>query len=359
MRRSKNPYVFATALNRHPVRDFFRRLALFPLLLILLLTAGNLIASNNLHLETEYATIPKLPADMEGFSILQLSDLHGTAFGSGQSRISQLLHSVSCSCVVLTGDMCGPDGSADSLYDLLDALPKNTPVYLLCGDEDPSYLDPSAHGSLSPYADWAQRLVDRGVIILDEPILITRGRNDRARLWLVPRELYALNLDNLSFTFTAQLNDLNSRSSLTANEAAKKRVAEYQVARAARIRESLRSMKDGDVQISVGHAPYSRAEAIQLMENAQEGVFHLRDAALAISGHYTGGPWRLPRGGPVWVDGFGWFPGDEGISGWNWLSGLPQYISPGLGCGKLCPWQPFRLFNSPVITRIILSSSIH
>ena len=41
--------------------------------------------------------------------------------------------------------------------------------------------------------------------------------------------------------------------------------------------------------------------------------------------------------------------------GLGYVNGVPQYISPGLGSDPHYTWQPGRLFNSPVITRITLT----
>ncbi len=59
----------------------------------------------------------------------------------------------------------------------------------------------------------------------------------------------------------------------------------------------------------------------------------------------------------MYVPDFGWFPPDSGISGWNWVGGAAQHISPGIGASGSYPWwERFRLFNPPVITRILLTA---
>ena len=44
--------------------------------------------------------------------------------------------------------------------------------------------------------------------------------------------------------------------------------------------------------------------------------------------------------------------------GLDYLSGIPQYISPGLGASDYYRWQPGRLFNSPTVTMIALTARI-
>ena len=77
-----------------------------------------------------------------------------------------------------------------------------------------------------------------------------------------------------------------------------------------------------------------------------------------LAGHYCGGQWRLPGKGAIYVPEYGWFPEDRLIQGLDYLSGLPQYISPGLGASDYYPWQRGRVFNSPVVTLITLTARI-
>ena len=51
----------------------------------------------------------------------------------------------------------------------------------------------------------------------------------------------------------------------------------------------------------------------------------------------------------------GWLPKDNLIQGLSYLSGIPQYISPGMGSDPHYEHQPGRIFNNPVITKITLT----
>ncbi len=80
-----------------------------------------------------------------------------------------------------------------------------------------------------------------------------------------------------------------------------------------------------------------------------------------LAGHYNGGQWRLPFLGAVKVPasagkGSGWFPGDMGVVGLSSYQGIPQYISPGLGASNAIGLPAFRLFNTPQITQITLTT---
>ena len=164
-------------------------------------------------------------------------------------------------------------------------------------------------------------------------------------------------MDNQADNSASQLSRLNAKGALTDAEAAQKRVAEYQLSRAEEIRTSLAEMKATDVQVVLCHAPLGADYVSTVMGwGTRSDVFSLRRAALILSGHYCGGQFRLPFLGPVYLPDAGWFPGDEGVRGLSWVNGIPEYISPGLGASHAVPWQPFRLFNTPTVTRITLTS---
>lgn len=360
MARRRSKYVFVEDRDRHPVRGFF--LGVLALLVIAASAFGvfNMASTSQVVLEKKRVTVSNLPGDLESWSILHLSDLHGATLGTGQSNIRKAITGVNVSCVVMTGDMLGPNGDVEPLLQLVSLLPQDKPKLLILGDEDPDYLDSKAHGSLSPKADWAVRLEEAGVIILDEPMLFTRGTNGKARIWFIPEYLYDLDVDNLEQVYQGQVDRLSAKTSLTPDEAAQKRVAEYQVARAQRIRASLRDLRSTDVQVAVSHAPISKQqmnESIQLSSKSE--VFALRQASLILAGHYCGGQWRIPGMGAVYHPDLGWWPDDSQLMGLQYLGGVPQYISPGLGASSIYPYLHFRVLNHPQVTYLELTSKVY
>ncbi len=356
-RKKRSRYVFAEDRSPHRVRRFFSGLLLILLALALLTAAFNFAVTHEAVLETQRVTVPNLPADLEQFSILHLSDLHGAVYGSGQAAIRTLLKDQRLSCCVITGDMLGEDADPGPLLEIVGFLAPDLVKVYLPGDEDPPYLATTAQAGLSPLTPWAEKLQAAGVILLDRPVLITRGRKDEARLWLIPEELYTLDLGALERTWQGYLDSLTGLDGLTADQAAVKRASEYQLLRVAEIRESLAQMKETDIQVVVSHAPVSEDYARTLLGwSSREDLFSIRQASLVLAGHFCGGQWRLPWGGAVYVEDFGWFPEDRLITGFSYVSGIPQYISPGLGANHVTSWQPFRLFVHPVVTKVVLTA---
>ncbi len=359
MPRRHSEYIFSSYRRPHYLRRFLITLLVVLVVAVTGVLALNLVLRQQVQLTRETVTVTNLPADLEQWSILVFSDLHGQQLGAHQSAIRRVVSGMNVSSIVMTGDMLGPDGDTEALLDLVALLPSDKPKLLVLGDEDPEYLDATAHGSLSAKADWAVELEAAGVTILDEPLLFTRGSKGEARIWFVPEELYSLDLDSLEMRWQARWNTLSGLQTLTADEAAEKRVAEYQLSRVQRIREAKRQMKSTDIQIAVTHVPVTQEYMNTMNEwNGKGTVFSLRQASLILSGHYCAGQWRLPGLGAIHVPELGWWPEDSLLQGLSYLNGVPQYISPGLAASGYYPRQPGRFLNQPVVTRITLTAKM-
>ena len=169
----------------------------------------NLASNNQVEYLTQRVTVENLPGDLESFSILHLSDLHAAQLGPNGSALKKVITQKNVSCIVLSGDMVGESGDVDPLLQLLDMTPRDVSVYLIAGDSDPPPLNPAAHGSISPYADWLQAAVEHGAIYLDEPQSQVRGDST---LWLIPEYLYSLDLDATEAAYAAQRDALRGKS---------------------------------------------------------------------------------------------------------------------------------------------------
>jgi len=358
MSRRRRRSVFSSREERHPVRNFFRGVLIALLLLVLIIVVGNYGIVNSVELVTATVSISDLPDDLENWSILVFSDLHGREIGTRQSAISNAIGKQNVSCVVLAGDMFGEDGSLTAVLDLIALCPSDKPILYVPGDEDPNYLDATPHNNLTAKAEWAVKLENAGVTILDRPVLYTRGTRDKARIWFIPADLYTLDLDAYEALYQAQIDRYDAQKSLTAAEVAACNVAEYEVKRMQECRELIASIQPGDIQIAVTHVPVSTLEISgATASNTRDTVFSLRQADLIIAGHYCAGQVRLPLLGAVYVPELGWWPDDSQIVGLNRINGVVQYISPGLGSSSAYDWwQRNRFMNKPTVTRITLTS---
>ncbi len=355
-RREQNRYIFAPEgrRRREGKRGFRNGALIFLPLLIAVLAVSNYIVTHRVELEQVSVTILNLPEDLEQYSILHLSDLHGAELGERQKAIANALGNARYSCVVMTGDMLGENRDVGPLLDLIALMPAGTPKYYIPGDTDGDYLDSFAHGSLSVYASWAEKLIGAGVTILDRPVSETRGKGT---IWFVPEDLYTLDLERMITIYTDQLSAMNQRATAqTADDAARRRVLEYELERLDAIREIRETFRPEDIQIVLTHTPLQAEYVRDLSIWGEKGeAFAMRYAGLILAGHYNGGQWRLPLKGAIYVPELGWFPEDARVRGLSAVEGIPQYISPGLGSDPHYEHMPGRVFNSPTVTILTLT----
>ena len=353
--REQNRYIFASEGKRRDGSHRFRNglLVLFPLLIAGFLIS-NFIVSHSVKLEKVNLTILNLPDDLEQYSILHISDLHGAELGEQQKAIRTALGNTRYSCVIMTGDMLGDNGEIQPLLDLLALMPAATPKYYVPGDTDGDYLEYTAHSTLSVYTPWAEQLMDAGVILLDRPVAETRGKGT---IWFVPEEVYTLDVDRMRGVWQGQLDEMNRRpTKLTADDAARRRVIEYQMARLDELSELRTQFTPKDIQIVLTHTPLT-ADYVRemILWGSKEETFAMRYAGLILAGHYNGGQWRIPFARALYVPELGWFPEDRLVRGLSYLEGIPQYISAGLGSDPHYRNQPGRIFNPPTLTLITLT----
>lgn len=356
MRRYHDP-LFDADQRRHPALGF---LLLF---LLLLLAAGflfNRINNSRVRLEKQSVTVPVLPSSLENFRILHISDLHGLRFGTGQERLAAALQNVSYDIVCLTGDLTDDKGNADALIELL-ALFSGKPVYFISGDEDPEPLSAVPHGNDTALADYILRAQEAGAFYLDAPVKITKGSGV---LWLSPEWVYTLDAEGSQKALTERKAELEKEAP-SLERAAALTAVDYQLDRLSRIRAMRREVAQGDVHIALTHHPLQKSAMASLREWTEtDNDSYIRTVSLVLSGHYVSGQWVLPLLGPVRAPesaetgNGGWFPGAENVTGLTDFYGIPQYISPGLGASRAIGLPGFRLFNTPTVSLITLTSKL-
>lgn len=241
--------------------------------IVLLIVIALLLFCNfqNKHLETTHYTYEaeQLGVDLDGYRIVQISDLHNAKFGKNNQKLVDRIRECEPDIIVLTGDLVDSNHTnVDRAVQFVDEIVKICSVYYVTGNHE-YWLD------TSEYENLMDGLASAGVIILDDQVVeISRGD---AKFRLV-------GLDDRSLadgTLEALLSD------------------------------------EKELTVVLAHEPQYFARY------AGTGV------DLVLSGHAHGGQFRLPFVGGIVAPDQGFLP--EYTAGEYYMNGTEMIVSRGLG----------------------------
>jgi uncharacterized protein len=281
-------------------------------------------------------SIPGLPPQFDGFTILQISDLHSLRFGAHQEELAAGINALKYDLIAVTGDMQDHHKDLKPFLDLIHALNKKVTVLFVAGNSGPFDVDLFT-GYISKDGEEIQA---EGITLLERPFKVERGG---ARLWF--SELY------YGMRPEALLNIAEKRLSIAADPA---QVNYYKTA--VNFQEEMAAVFAGitpsDTLIGITHHPVVQA----ILDGPNNKMLPFD---LVIAGHYHGGQIRLPLVGALYIPApdekrFGFFPDQRIVSGLYSGQSFQQYVSRGLGSGGSIPFLKYRLFNPPEINLITL-----
>lgn len=341
----------------------------FILLTVIVLCLALLMMDNaSISVEKVTVSVVGLNKDLEGYTILQLSDLHGRRFGAQQNSLLKTINAQNYNLILMSGDMVGKKGDPEPLYEILDGLKSKKPVYFIAGDSDPNPLLSEIRdtpGTLEErvLSDWVLGAEARGATYLDAPEHIKVGSGS---IYLTPEYQLSLNISDHMRTLTEQ-RTMEEQAVISGEDDGRSTLpfTEYRLGLITQLQETANAMTAEDVHIALAHYPPT-VDYINTTQqlNVSGDQSYLRPVDLALAGHYCGGVWRLPFLGALYIPAeqaprHGWFPDQGSVMGLSSLGGTNLYISPGLGATDDI-WLPkFRLFNSPTITLITLTSALN
>ena len=241
---------------------------------------------------------PKLPAEFDGFKIVQISDLHNKSFGENQEQLLGKIRELSPDIIVVTGDLIDRRFmNLGAAMRFVRGAVSIAPVYYVTGNHE---------AWSGKYGEIKRELTGAGVHMADDNV-ITLIRNGSA--------IKILGLSDPAF-LTAEHENRTDTSKLE---------------------RSIAELSDGSLfQVLLSHRP----ELIDIY--AAHGI------DLVFSGHAHGGQIRLPFIGALFAPGQGLFP--KYSKGMYTLGGTTMIVSGGLG-GSV----PVRTFNKPEIVAVTLS----
>ncbi|MDT8861079.1 metallophosphoesterase [Alkalihalobacillus sp. MEB130] len=288
--------------------------------------------------------IEQLPESLDGFTILQVTDLHERSFGENQKRLLEKVNSVDYDAIVFTGDMLDSNQSTnyDPFYQLIEGLHNRDNALYVAGNADPTNyrLHPS-----HPYekSEFIKGMEQRGVNLL-ESVYTLEGQGGKVHFFDFElaildsqRELeeIALKGEPKNEVYRAYLNHR------------KQLLTEISV---------LDQPKREDVLLALNHYPVVDARIDFLHEHPH---YNMKNLDLLLAGHYHGGQIRVPFLGALfvpepWYQRGGILPPRDRVKGLWEYRGIKQYVSTGLGSSDAIPLLRFRFLNRPEINVLTL-----
>ncbi|MEN1969989.1 metallophosphoesterase [Lentibacillus sp. N15] len=314
-----------------------RKNILTGLIIVLAMLTGYTYWDNNRVIVAEQdIEITDLPEELNGFTILQISDLHEHEFGKNQKRLVEQINTIDFDAIVFTGDMLNDADSTNygPFYTLIEGIQNKENMLYVPGNDDPeSYtLDPNFSKSA-----FVQGMETRGVKMLES---INTIKRNEASIHFVDFEL----------SIRDGIPGVNEGMPATLYATAQA-FLDYQKQLLDEL-TVLDDLPDSEVVIALNHYPVVDARFDHIMDTSN---LKLRDYDLLIAGHYHGGQIRLPFLGALfvpeaWYGNNGLFPPNDRVKGLWVYKGIKQYVSAGLGSSD----EGFRLFNPPEINVLTL-----
>lgn len=239
--------------------------------------------------------------ELDGFTIVQVSDLHNTEFGRGSDDLLRLIQDSSPDIIAVTGDLISrEDHVYETAMDFISKAQSIAPVYFVTGNHEAYH---------EHFSKIRRELLERGVRVLTNEETFVDYGSSRIRL---------IGTEDPAFA---------GRSGLS----------EERILGAAL--GDLRSAGE-DFTLLLSHRP----EFFSL--------YVLYELDLVLAGHAHGGQVRLPFIGALTAPGQGWFP--DYTEGVHEAGDTRMVVSRGLGNSII----PLRVNNPPELVVVSLAAPI-
>lgn len=252
---------------------------------------------------TQYTVASQtLPSAFDGYTIVQISDLHDARFGQGQRQLMALIDRAQPDAIVFTGDLVhSVEQGAENTFACIEQAVQRAPVYYVSGNHE-------GRADAADYQAFCRGLAARGVRILDDQKAIVERDG---------QQICLLGVHDPCFDADGQAGE----------------DAPWEI-----MQQTLQALLQGETRYTVllSHRP----ERMALY--AQAGV------DLALCGHTHGGQIRLPLVGALYVPDQGVLPTYD--YGQFTQGGTQMIISAGLGSSKV----PVRFFCPPEVVQVTL-----
>lgn len=258
--------------------------------------------------ETEYTIASaKIAPELDGFRVLQLSDVHGCTFGRYNHRLIKKIWQLDPDIIVVTGDLLDGDEGINTVITLMRKLARRYPIYYVTGNHE-------AHSA--NLEDLLPALAKSGIVYLNnQHVYIERDG-----------KTFALaGIDDPSL-------QIQKPHDLTLEE----EVAREEEIVVAEIKEATAGIPDSIFTFLLSHRPEKWA------------IYQQAAIDLVCCGHAHGGQIRLPGTQGLYAPQQGLLP--KWTAGIHRANGKAMIISRGVGNATLVP----RVFNEPELPVITL-----
>ena len=162
------------------------------MLIIIILIAFCLFQNKHLVITTYTYESEKLGADLDGYRIVQISDLHNAEFGKENKKLLETIRSCSPDIIVITGDLVDSNHTnVERAVAFVKEAVKIAPVYYVTGNHE-YWLDPSENEQMM------QGILAAGAYDLDdEAVCIEKGDSSFMLIGLDDQHLSDETLKNL------------------------------------------------------------------------------------------------------------------------------------------------------------------
>ncbi|WP_078553434.1 metallophosphoesterase [Bacillus alkalicellulosilyticus] len=302
--------------------------------------------NNRIIVVEEEIFLPHLPEAFDGYTMLQVTDLHEKEFGKNQHRLISLINSLEYDAILFTGDMLDNIESTNfsPYYTLIEGVKNKETALYVAGNADPLNYTLSRYEPNDKSA-FVQGMEERGVSLLES-------------IFTVEKEGASLNFVDFDLVTTDKKWKETVFNNSDSSSEYKTKLQSYEM----QLLEEISSLEETIEQepiIALSHYPIVDVR-IDYLEYAVQHDLPAID--LIIAGHYHGGQIRIPFWGALfvpepWYERSGLFPPRDRVKGLWEYKGIQQYVSAGLGSSDAIPLLKFRVFNPPEINLITLKKA--
>ena len=131
--------------------------------------------TNRFSIRKTEIVLERLPQAFDGFTILQVSDLHNRTYGRDGQALIRAIETLNFDMAALTGDLLDRHlpKRRKNVYALLEALKDIAPVYFVEGNHE---------AEIGHWDSIKAELMDRGVRVLDNEAVTLMGKDEQLAL---------------------------------------------------------------------------------------------------------------------------------------------------------------------------------